>query len=44
MFTDNDRYLSMYLHLQRKAEEGPLSEEELELLALCESVSRIQFI
>lgn len=38
MYTDNDRYLNMYLHLQRKAEAGPLSEEELEQLALCESV------
>jgi hypothetical protein len=33
-----DRYIGMYFHLQRKAEEGPLSEEELEQLALCESV------
>ena len=33
-----DRYIGMYFHLQRKAEEAPLSEEELEQLALCESV------
>lgn len=38
MFTDNDRYISLYFRLQRKAEEGPLSEEELEQLSLCESV------
>lgn len=38
MFTDNDRYISLYFRLQRKAEDEPLSEEELEQLALCESV------
>lgn len=38
MITENDRYLNLYLRLQRKAEEIPLSKDEQEQLALCESV------